>query len=154
MDKSKLIAEFGDLTLESFRLNGRLLAKGDEIAAELGMTSARWQVLGTLVIADEGITVAEIARRMGLARQSVQRVTHDLLQEKLVRYADNPRHPRWQLVVPTARGLKVRAQLEERRRAWSSEVVTEMSLAELQTAAAVLRKLRNRLTAETTEATL
>jgi len=154
MDKEKLIDEFGDLTLESFRLNGRLLAKGDEIAAELGMTSARWQVLGTLVIAGEGITVADIARRMGLARQSVQRVTRDLLQEKLVRYADNPRHPRWKLVVPTARGLKVHAQLEERRRVWSSQVVAEMSLTELQTAAAVLRKLRNRLTAETTEAAL
>jgi hypothetical protein len=60
-----------DLVLEVFRLNGRLLAAGDRMTRPSGQTSARWQVLGA--INPEPRTVAQIARVMGLARQSVQR---------------------------------------------------------------------------------
>jgi hypothetical protein len=35
-----------DLVLEVFRLNGRLLAAGDRLSKTVGLTSARWQVLG------------------------------------------------------------------------------------------------------------
>lgn len=86
--KYKAAHAFGELTLESFRLNGRLLATGDELARDLQMTSASWQVLGTLVLAGEPVTVAEIARRMGLARQSVQRITDRLAESKLVEHGE------------------------------------------------------------------
>ncbi|MDH3233798.1 MAG: MarR family transcriptional regulator, partial [Alphaproteobacteria bacterium] len=36
------------LILETFRLNGRLLAAGDRLVGDLGLTSARWQVLGAI----------------------------------------------------------------------------------------------------------
>ena len=35
-----------DLILETFRLNGQLLAAGDALVSDVGLTSARWQVLG------------------------------------------------------------------------------------------------------------
>ncbi|MEM7211572.1 MAG: MarR family transcriptional regulator, partial [Pseudomonadota bacterium] len=34
------------LILDVFRLNGRLLLAGDRLVSELGLTSARWQILG------------------------------------------------------------------------------------------------------------
>ena len=33
---------FGELAIESFRLNNRLLAAGDALSGDLGMSSARW----------------------------------------------------------------------------------------------------------------
>ena len=36
------------LILDVFRLNGRLLIAGDRLVGELGLTSARWQVLGAI----------------------------------------------------------------------------------------------------------
>jgi len=49
---------------------------GDKFISDLGLTSTRWQVLGSLM--DGPITVAEIARRMGLSWQNVQRISNRL----------------------------------------------------------------------------
>ncbi|TIW72492.1 MAG: MarR family transcriptional regulator, partial [Mesorhizobium sp.] len=38
-----------DLILDLFRLNSRISAAGDRLVADLGLTSARWQVLGAIV---------------------------------------------------------------------------------------------------------
>ena len=60
-----------DLILDLFRLNGRLLAAGDRLVAGLGLTSARWQVLGAIALADRPQPVAWLARDMGVYRQGV-----------------------------------------------------------------------------------
>ena len=38
-----------NLMLDLFRLSSRLLTVGDRLAAGLGLTSARWQILGAIV---------------------------------------------------------------------------------------------------------
>src|SRR5262249_55389630 len=60
-----------EVILNTFRVNGLLLAAGDELTAAAGLTAARWQVLGALALAERPLTVPQIARRMGLTRQSV-----------------------------------------------------------------------------------
>ncbi len=50
---------------------GLLTAAGDVLARPAGQTSARWQVLAA--VEDAPATVADVARALGLARQSVQR---------------------------------------------------------------------------------
>src|SRR5439155_1035334 len=40
------------LMLDLFRLNSLLLTAGDRLVARLGLTSARWQILGAIVAAD------------------------------------------------------------------------------------------------------
>lgn len=92
------------LALEVFRCNGSLIAAGDAIVAPLGLTSARWQVLGAVVEARGQLSVASIARNMGLVRQSVQRVVNDLVGLGLVRLTRNPHHRRAQLVELTQEG--------------------------------------------------
>ena len=95
-----------DLMLDLFRLNSQLLMMGDRLVAELGLTSARWQVLGAIVYADRPEPVAWIARDLGGHRQNVQRIVNDLHKEGLVDFEPNPHHKRAQLVVLTEKGRK------------------------------------------------
>src|SRR5882762_6890358 len=97
------------LILDLFSLNNRLLAAGDRLVAKLGLTSARWQVLGTIVTADRAQPVAWLARDMGANRQNVQRIVNDLAGEGLVAFATNPHHRRAQLVVLTEKGRQAYA---------------------------------------------
>ena len=63
---------FSRFAILVFRLSGALGAAGDALARPAGQTSARWQVLAG---AESGsMTVADIARMLGLQRQSIQRV--------------------------------------------------------------------------------
>jgi DNA-binding MarR family transcriptional regulator len=93
---------FTDLVLLVFRVNGDLIQWGDKMTQPLGLTSARWQVMGVL---DDGpATVSAIARRMGLQRQSVQRTADLLEQDGLVTYTENPDHKTARLVMFTNEG--------------------------------------------------
>src|SRR5215831_10107119 len=90
-----------DLILDLFRLSSLLLTAGDRLVTRLGLTSARWQVLGTIVAAGRSQPVAWLARDMGANRQNVQRIVNDLQKEGLVAFQSNPHHRRAQLVVLT-----------------------------------------------------
>lgn len=92
------------LALAVFRCNGALIAVGDALVEPFALTSARWQVLGAIVDAHGQLSVAGIARNMGLVRQSVQRVVNDLAALELVRLVPNPHHRRAQLVQLTREG--------------------------------------------------
>ena len=66
---------FLDLVLSLFRLNGLLIAEGDDMTEALGLTSARWKVIGVIALSNSGLTVPGIARVLGQSRQAVQRIT-------------------------------------------------------------------------------
>ena len=51
---------------------------GDRLVADLGLTSARWQILGAVVTAERPQPVAWLARDLGANRQNVQRIVNDL----------------------------------------------------------------------------
>lgn len=132
-------AAFTALLLEVFRLNGRLLAAGDRLTADLDLTSARWQVLGA--IDAEPLSVAQIARAMGLARQSVQRLADALAAEGVVAYRDNPAHRRAKLVALTADGRRRLDKLNRRQVAWANAIARGIPAAELKSAHGVLQSL-------------
>src|ERR1700760_855452 len=90
-----------DVMLDLFRLNSRILASGDRLVAGLGLTSARWQILGAILAAERPQPVAWLARDLGANRQNVQRIINDLKKEGLVAFETNPHHRRAQLVVLT-----------------------------------------------------
>ncbi|GJD53531.1 hypothetical protein OPKNFCMD_6308 [Methylobacterium crusticola] len=135
-------AAFTDLVLEVFRLNGALLAAGDGLTRDLGLTSARWQVLGALALAGQPLTVAGIARRMGLTRQAVRRLVADLGRDGFVGLDPNPDHRRASLVVPTGAGRRAYAAAGLRQAAWAERVARECDVASLTEAACLLRRLR------------
>ena len=76
--------------LDLFRLNNQLLSAGDRLVAPLGLTSARWQILGAIVAADYPRPVAWLARDLGAHRQNVQRIINDLAKEELVAFENKP----------------------------------------------------------------
>src|SRR5262245_59015055 len=94
------------LIIEVFRLNGCLLDAGDDLVGGIGLSSARWQVLGAVAAATNSLPVAHIARNMGLSRQAVQRLANDLERDGLIRFASNPHHERAKLVVLTEAGQR------------------------------------------------
>jgi len=83
-------------------LHRSLLAIGDAVAATAGQSRARSTCLQQL--AGGPRTVADIAERLGLARQGVQRVADLLVADGLAAYADNPRHRRAKLLTLTDAG--------------------------------------------------
>jgi DNA-binding MarR family transcriptional regulator len=140
-----LVDAVSALIVETFRLNGRLLASGDALVADVGLTSARWQVLGAMALSPVPLPVAHIARNMGLARQTVQRLANDLEREGFVRFAANPHHQRAKLVLLTARGQAAYAAAMERQKPWARCLTQGMSAQRLDAATAVLKALRQRL---------
>jgi DNA-binding MarR family transcriptional regulator len=132
-----------DLMLAIFRLNGRLLAAGDRLGADQGLTSARWQVLGAL---DAGPgSAAEIARRMGLRRQSVQRLVDVMVADGFLSLSDNPRHKRARLVGMTPLGRARFAAIMERHYGWANTLGTDLEPTRLSAALAVLEALARRV---------
>ena len=138
-DKMSAITE---LIFETFRLHGRLIAFGDQMAEAWGLTSARWQILGSVVLSEVSVTVSDIARNLGLSRQAIQRVVNDLESLSFVRLEENPHHKRARLVRLTDRGLKVYGEVDEKFNAWVHSVAADVDLASLGEAQGVMRNLR------------
>ncbi len=134
-----------DLVLEVFRLNGRLLASGDALVADLGLTSARWQVLGAAALSPAPLSVAQIARNMGLTRQAVQRLANEMEADRFLRFAPNPHHQRAKLVVLTTVGKSAFAAAMKRQDAWAVELGAGLDARKIAAATAMLRGVRQRL---------
>jgi len=132
-----------ELVLEIFRMNGLLLAVGDGLTRELGLTSARWQVLGALV--DGPLTVAQIARNMGLKRQSVQRLVDVLSEQGILIFEGNPHHRRAKLVRLTEAGRCKYDQISEIQTRWVNSVSGNLDVKELNAAVALLRDIEVQL---------
>ncbi|MCC2111613.1 MAG: MarR family transcriptional regulator [Hyphomicrobiales bacterium] len=132
------------LILEVFRLNGQLLDAGDRLTKPLGLTSARWQVLGAIDLAGQPLTVPQIGRRMGVSRQAVQRVANDLEAAGFVAFKDNPDHARAKLVALTKKGQDSMDRVGARHIEWSNELADGMEAGRLTAAVEMLRELRLR----------
>ncbi|MCJ2039129.1 MarR family transcriptional regulator [Methylobacterium sp. E-041] len=132
---------FQRLVISIFRLNGALIAKGDRLVSDLGLTSARWQVLGAAAAAPVPLTVASIARNMGLTRQTVRTTVRELEAAGFVRLAPNPHHQRAHLVVPTAAGEHAFGAAMERQVAWGEGLVRDHDAERITAAADLLQAL-------------
>jgi DNA-binding MarR family transcriptional regulator len=132
-----------ELVLEIFRVNGLLLAAGDRLTRGLGLTSARWQILGAL--ANGPLTAAQIARNMGLKRQSVQRLVDVLSEEGMVAFEANPHHLRAKLIRLTDAGERKYEQISEIQARWANSVSRGLDPKKLDVAVALLRDMELRL---------
>jgi DNA-binding MarR family transcriptional regulator len=133
------------VVLRTFRAHDLFLGAGDLLAGEEGLTAARWQVLGALALIKHPQTVPQIARRMGLTRQSVQASVNRLRGEGLVEADENPDHQRSPLIRLTELGSARYESLQRRQVEWVNELAAGLPVSELATAARVLQELSNRL---------
>lgn len=137
-----------ELILRIFRANGRLLLAGDQLVAPLGLTSARWQLLGSIAAAEPSQPVAGLARMMGVTRQAVQRITNDLEREGVIAFHPNPHHKRAQLVALTARGRELFEASMALQQPWAAGLAHGMTGLQVATACDALDLLLDRLDAQ------
>jgi DNA-binding MarR family transcriptional regulator len=137
-----------DVILATFRANGLFLEAGGLLAANEGMTAARWQVLGSVELAGRPLTVPQIARRMGLTRQSVHVTVDRLTADRLVELEPNGDHRRSQLVRVTELGNATYQALDHRQAEWINRLAEGLDDTDLETTARVLGELAVRLDAE------
>ena len=144
-DRTRSREALTDLILAVFRVNGGLLAAGDRLVHDLGLTSARWQVLGAVALSPVPLPVAHIARNMGLTRQAVQRVVDDLRRGGFVALDPNPHHRRAGLITLTAQGQDAYRHAIARKDVWADDVCAGLSADGLEAAATLLRELGQRI---------
>jgi len=106
---------FTEIVLEIFQLSGLLIAEGDLLTKEVGLSSARWKVLGALAHSDVPLTVPQIAHSMGQSRQSVQRLTDAMGQDDFLVYQSNPHHKKAKLVTLSKKGKEIYELLEQKQ---------------------------------------
>lgn len=133
------------VVLDLFRLNSLLVTAGDRLVARLGLTSARWQVLGAVAAAERPEPVAWLARNMGANRQNVQRIVNDLHKRGLVAFEANPHHRRAQLVLLTDKGKRTLDNAMRLQAPWINKVSEGVMLKDIQTFQGVITALRQKL---------
>ena len=132
---------FLDLVLSIFRLNGLLIAEGDAMTEKLGLTHARWKVIGAVALSRNGLTVPGIARVLGQSRQAVQRITDVMSSDGLLEYSSNPKHKRSVLVLLSEQGKEVYNTLREVQDPWAIDATGEIPAEELETALRLIQRL-------------
>jgi DNA-binding MarR family transcriptional regulator len=138
---------FQDVLLGLFQLHGRVLGAADVMSGGFGLTGARWQVMK--VAARQAMTVSQIARRLGLKRQSVQRTVDQLAEQGIVELQPNRDHLRAGLVTLSTEGSRILAALESRQQAWLARCLRGLTRAELDRLAHSLAALAGRVEAAT-----
>lgn len=119
----------GDAAVTVFRLNGQFLALAEQLAQPAGLTAARWQVLGAII--RQPLSVADIARAMGITRQSVQRIADLMAEQGLAEYVPNPAHRRAKLLKLTAAGDAALDRIRPAQKAAAERLVKVLGQDEL-----------------------
>ena len=131
--------------LDLLRLNTLILTAGNRLVAPLGLTSARWQILGAIVDAERPQPVAWLARNLGANRQNVQRIVNDLRNEELVAFEPNPHHRRAHLVVLTDKGRRTFGAAMRLQAPWINALADGLSIKDIETIRRVIASMRKNL---------
>lgn len=97
------------IVADIYELAGRFRDQGEAIARAVGQTQARWQVMSAA--SADPRTVPQIARRLGVTRQNVQRIADLLVAENWAAFAANPDHRGSPFLVLNKRGQAVLAEI-------------------------------------------
>lgn len=136
-------ARLTELVDEVFRLADALTRAGDDIVAAEGLTAARWLTLGA--VAHGPLSVAEIARRRGMRRQSAAESVAALERAGLVARIQNPDDARAPLVTLTGQGRETLERIRPLRTVWAERTARFAEPAELSAAVELVRRLRAEL---------
>lgn len=132
--------DVGEVITELYETAAVVRGRADAVARSAGQSQARWQVLFTLV---EGpLPVPLLARRLGLTRQSVQRVADLLAEDRLIVPLANPAHQRSPLFALTEAGVRTLRQVNAAAVNWHAAVRAALSLEEQDELRRLLAALR------------
>lgn len=134
-----------DIMLTVFRVNGRLLEKGDQMVEPLDLTSARWQVLGAVAMAGKPLSAPQVAEAMGVTRQGAQKQLNKLEEEGFLEMIQNPRHERSPLFVLTDKGSRTMSKTMSLQMAWANALSGNLSLQNLKSTLETLNTIYEQL---------
>lgn len=117
---------------------------GESIGAVSGSGAGTWGLMRTLRTVGAQ-TVPQIARSRPVARQHIQRMVNELVEQDLVELVDNPAHRRSKLVRLTARGEAVYDELTASLERAAEDLARGMDADDLHTSVRVLKDVRQRL---------
>jgi DNA-binding MarR family transcriptional regulator len=139
-------AALSHIAVTVFRLNGALLHWGDRLVEPLGLTSARWQMLGAIALADSPLTAPQVGQAMGVTRQGAQKQLNLLCDEGMLEARSNPAHKRSPLYSLTPKGHALYAQADALWSAQAAQLAAAVPAARLeattQTLAGILHHLQ------------
>jgi DNA-binding MarR family transcriptional regulator len=141
---------FRDILAEVFRLRAIMLDSAERLTAPVGLTSARWQVLGA--VEDVPAPVAHVARGLGLTRQAVQETADAMARDGLITFLENPDHKRARLMSPTAKARKALDYLRPRQLQFANLLGAPHSLEALRATLDVLQTSRQLIESKDTPA--
>jgi DNA-binding MarR family transcriptional regulator len=127
------------LILDMLQLDGALRRRAEGMTAEQGQTPARWKVL-TAAGCDVR-TVPQIARRMGLTRQAVQRIANQLVEDGLAEFVDNPDHRASPILRLTGKGAAIDDAISDAHARWSNRIARKLDARRMETALQAIRDL-------------
>ena len=142
---STMGAALTELFLVSFPYHGALMAAGERLTVDVGLTAARWQVLSTIARSDRPEPVANVARIMGLARQSVQRSADELARAGLITFGPNPHHKRAPLTLLTQKGRMAFDEITRQQVPWVNALAKDFEAGAIVAAVGLLKALRAKL---------
>lgn len=133
------------LALSVFRLNGVLLHWGDQLVAPLGLTSARWQMLGAIALAGKPLSAPQVGEAMGVTRQGAQKQLNLLIEQGLVEAHPNPAHRRSPFYALTPQGLALYRKADAIWTAQAAELASLIPAAQASTATRTLESMLREL---------
>jgi DNA-binding MarR family transcriptional regulator len=136
-----------DLTVAISRLNGLLLQWGDELLAPLGLTGARWQMLGVMSLVGAPLTAPQVGAALGVTRQGAQKQLNLLFAQGLVQARPNPAHKRSPLYVMTPLGRRLNQRAEFLWAHHAADLAALLPAAQVRDATGMLESMLRRLQA-------
>jgi len=122
-----------------YELAGRFRDNGEAIAATVGQTQARWQVMSAASAAPR--TVPQIARRLGVTRQNVQRIADLLVTEGSANFAPNPDHRASPFLELSVRGHASLATITKAADGYHAKLARKLADADIKAIHRGLRRL-------------
>lgn len=127
------------IVADIYELAGSLRQRGETIAAAADQTQARWQVMSAA--SGDRHTVPQIARRLGVSRQNVQRIADLLVDDGSAAFEDNPDHRGSPYLTLSKSGTATLTKLSKAAGSYHATLADKMSAAEIASLHRGLRKL-------------
>jgi MarR family transcriptional regulator for hemolysin len=118
--------------------------KLDERLKPMGLSQAKWRTLMHLSIAQEALTQAEIAARLGVEEPTVVTLLHRLEREAWITRTSSPHDRRCKMVLLGRRAQRVIAQINATAQKLRHELLAGIPESDLQTCMRVLARIRER----------
>ena len=139
---SGIVPELNALITECFLLHGRLTTVFSTIKDWAKLSGMEALTLYTIVNSEKPVTVPQIGRSLGHARQVIQRAARALEARGLVETRENPGHKRAALLVPTEAGCELKLAFDTAGMEITKTLSGGMDLATIRTTTTGLSKLR------------